>query len=257
MHWRKKPWGAEGARESRPVECSRLPCPLNHLHVTLICSDAAPGHTNGCTAQPTLPSPHMLLFAPPHGSLRPLGACWGAHQRPCGQRLSGPNRLVLTPARAAPSSRQPCGLRVLAAAAAPGEDLRAPPAAAAAPAASTGGAAERAPSQPNKGTLFGAIALITGSTVGAGMLALPAVSAPAGIIPTSVSRRRRRAALLCGGLAWHGCCPARRLQPLQPCMQAVRCLPLLLRMHACMHVWPRSPRPAHPRRPPPGCRLPP
>ncbi|KAL4427144.1 hypothetical protein ABPG77_001148 [Micractinium sp. CCAP 211/92] len=32
---------------------------------------------------------------------------------------------------------------------------------------------------------MGAVALITGSTVGAGMLALPAVSAPAGIVPTS------------------------------------------------------------------------
>jgi tyrosine-specific transport protein len=35
------------------------------------------------------------------------------------------------------------------------------------------------------GTLFSAIALITGSTVGAGMLALPAVTAPAGFIPTA------------------------------------------------------------------------
>lgn len=36
------------------------------------------------------------------------------------------------------------------------------------------------------GTLFGAIALITGSTVGAGMLALPEVTAPAGFVPTAV-----------------------------------------------------------------------
>jgi tyrosine-specific transport protein len=35
------------------------------------------------------------------------------------------------------------------------------------------------------GTLFGAIALITGSTVGAGMLALPEVTAPAGFGPTA------------------------------------------------------------------------
>ena len=35
------------------------------------------------------------------------------------------------------------------------------------------------------GTLFGAISLITGSTVGAGMLALPEVTAPAGFIPTA------------------------------------------------------------------------
>ncbi|KAI3424069.1 hypothetical protein D9Q98_009432 [Chlorella vulgaris] len=37
------------------------------------------------------------------------------------------------------------------------------------------------------GSLFGAVALITGSTVGAGMLALPAVTAPAGIVPTATS----------------------------------------------------------------------
>jgi tyrosine-specific transport protein len=36
------------------------------------------------------------------------------------------------------------------------------------------------------GSLFGAIALITGSTVGAGMLALPEVTAPAGFGPTAV-----------------------------------------------------------------------
>lgn len=37
------------------------------------------------------------------------------------------------------------------------------------------------------GSLAGAIALITGSTVGAGMLALPAVTAPAGLVPTAAS----------------------------------------------------------------------
>lgn len=41
--------------------------------------------------------------------------------------------------------------------------------------------------QGQAGSLFGAIALITGSTVGAGMLALPEVTAPAGIVPTAVS----------------------------------------------------------------------
>ncbi|EFN53483.1 hypothetical protein CHLNCDRAFT_136774 [Chlorella variabilis] len=44
-----------------------------------------------------------------------------------------------------------------------------------------------APPARHTGSLFGAVALITGSTVGAGMLALPAVSAPAGIMPTSLS----------------------------------------------------------------------
>ena len=43
-----------------------------------------------------------------------------------------------------------------------------------------------APPAP-KGSLFGAVALITGSTVGAGMLALPAVTAPAGLVPTAAA----------------------------------------------------------------------
>ena len=38
-----------------------------------------------------------------------------------------------------------------------------------------------------QGTLFGAIALIVGSTIGAGILALPSVTAPAGIGPTSAA----------------------------------------------------------------------
>lgn len=37
------------------------------------------------------------------------------------------------------------------------------------------------------GSLFGAIALITSSTTGAGMLALPAVTAPAGFLPTAAT----------------------------------------------------------------------
>jgi hypothetical protein len=37
------------------------------------------------------------------------------------------------------------------------------------------------------GSIFGAIALITGSTVGAGMLALPSVTAPAGFGPTATA----------------------------------------------------------------------
>lgn len=52
--------------------------------------------------------------------------------------------------------------------------------------AAVAAAAVGASSPPStKGTILGAVALITGSTVGAGMLALPAVSAPAGILPTS------------------------------------------------------------------------
>ena len=38
---------------------------------------------------------------------------------------------------------------------------------------------------PNSGTVIGAVALITGSTVGAGILALPQVIAPAGVLPSS------------------------------------------------------------------------
>ncbi|PRW20529.1 tyrosine-specific transport -like [Chlorella sorokiniana] len=49
----------------------------------------------------------------------------------------------------------------------------------------TAGPAAKQPAP--SGTLWGAISLITGSTVGAGMLALPAVSAPAGIAPTSAA----------------------------------------------------------------------
>jgi hypothetical protein len=42
-----------------------------------------------------------------------------------------------------------------------------------------------APAAAAVGSLFGAISLITGSTVGAGMLALPEVTAPAGFYPTA------------------------------------------------------------------------
>ena len=60
---------------------------------------------------------------------------------------------------------------------------------------SSAGAAAAAPAPAPPGEagatvatgLFGAVALITGSTIGAGMLALPAVTAPAGIVPTSLS----------------------------------------------------------------------
>lgn len=38
----------------------------------------------------------------------------------------------------------------------------------------------------SRGTMFGAICLITGSTVGAGILALPAVTAPSGALPSGV-----------------------------------------------------------------------
>jgi amino acid permease len=52
-------------------------------------------------------------------------------------------------------------------------------------------ALSRSSSSNNKnekqGTLFGAIALIVGSTIGAGILALPSVTAPAGIGPTSAA----------------------------------------------------------------------
>lgn len=41
-------------------------------------------------------------------------------------------------------------------------------------------------SSPSGGTLFGAICLITGSTVGAGILALPSVTAPSGAVPSGI-----------------------------------------------------------------------
>lgn len=50
------------------------------------------------------------------------------------------------------------------------------------------------------GTLFGAIALITGSTVGAGMLALPSVTAPAGFLPTAAGLTGTWALLVCEAL---------------------------------------------------------
>ena len=43
---------------------------------------------------------------------------------------------------------------------------------------------------PNSGSVLGAVALITGSTVGAGILALPETIAPAGIGPSSAVLRR-------------------------------------------------------------------
>ena len=69
----------------------------------------------------------------------------------------------------------------------PGVDLGRRAAAAAAaekklPAAS---AAAAAGATAATGTLAGAFALITGNTIGAGMLALPAVTAPAGLLPTA------------------------------------------------------------------------
>lgn len=45
----------------------------------------------------------------------------------------------------------------------------------------------KGPLESSSGSLFGAVALITGSTVGAGMLALPSVTAPAGLAPTFAS----------------------------------------------------------------------
>lgn len=72
-----------------------------------------------------------------------------------------------------------------AAAASAGEEVA--PAAAAAATPNNGSAGQAAKQAPPAGTLWGAISLITGSTVGAGMLALPAVSAPAGIAPTSAA----------------------------------------------------------------------
>ena len=59
------------------------------------------------------------------------------------------------------------------------------PAAPPAPAPALAAAMVEAPAASSG--LFGAVALITGSTIGAGMLALPAVTAPAGIVPTSVA----------------------------------------------------------------------
>lgn len=47
-----------------------------------------------------------------------------------------------------------------------------------------------------KGSLLGCIALITGSTVGAGMLALPAVTAPAGFLPSAAGLTTTWAVLL-------------------------------------------------------------
>jgi tyrosine-specific transport protein len=41
-------------------------------------------------------------------------------------------------------------------------------------------------SSPAGGTMFGAICLITGSTVGAGILALPSVTAPSGAVPSGI-----------------------------------------------------------------------
>lgn len=173
-----------GRREvARPPTTTAAPFrPQAHFSVLSLCCDRShtrsgaawllqnPGHAKALASSP-MEAASLVHMAQHHGcvvmqlasrlsAVRPLVS---AHRTPATtSRLGG--------CRAAqPSSRG--RLKVLAAAAAPGDDLAAAGFGAAAGATRTKQpAAEPSPPQPRKGSLFGAVSLITGSTVGAGTI---------------------------------------------------------------------------------------